>query len=104
MSKKTNIHVSRDKLYSSLLEIKSIYGSFEHLCVYVGYIPTKGISLHVNYDYKIDRRWLNKEVVEVSDCLDCKDIFVITENIALKIEKWLKDNHYKIYERENYYE
>ena len=98
-----DIIVSRQKIYNSLVKIKEIYGSLEHLCLYVGYLPKKGISLHVNYDYMIDKAWLNKETIDVSHCLDCRNLFDMSESIAISVETWIKNHAYRI-EEDDYYE
>ncbi len=96
MGKKTNVAVSRQKIYDSLIKIREIYGSFDNLCVYVGFLPVKGLTLNVNLSYKVDRRWLIKESIDISEYLKDKDLFEMTEDIAEVLECWIKENNYSL--------
>ena len=84
------IHVSRQKIYNSLIEIKKKYRTFDYIALFVSYVPYQGIRLNVRMDaYARRQSWIENSI-EVSDCLKKKSLFEITEAIATEIEIWIK--------------
>ena len=84
------VNVSRQKIYNSLLVIQKKYRTFDHLVLFVSYVPYQGIRLNVRIENYARRQCWIENAMEVSDCLKKKSLFEIAEAIATEVEIWAK--------------
>lgn len=98
-----NIKVSRQKIYDSLIIIKTKYQSFNELCCYISYTPYTGLKLNVKPSSYVKKTCWMKNTLDVSECLNKKTVFDIAEAIGTEVEIWIKKNNFTYYRQPDYY-
>lgn len=94
---KVLIRVSRQKIYESLLTTDMNYQTFKGLCAYAYYTPHIGLRLVIMRKETVQKQCWIENSIDLTVCLQGRNIYEITTSMALVLEKWIKLNKFYYY-------